>query len=39
VEVGFFIVFLTFFTSWLMIPAVPGIVLGIYIMVYNDQDS
>ncbi|CAD8171725.1 unnamed protein product [Paramecium pentaurelia] len=29
-EIGFFFVFLCFFSTWLFLPAVPGLVLGIY---------
>ncbi|CAD8137640.1 unnamed protein product [Paramecium pentaurelia] len=38
-EVGFFFVFLSFFTTWLFIPAVPGIMLGVYVYATNEINS
>lgn len=38
-EVGFFFVFLTFFTTWLLLPSIPGIIIGIYILVTEDKNS
>jgi anoctamin-10 len=38
-EVGFFFVFLSFLTSWLLIPMLPGSILGIYIYSKNDKDN
>ena len=31
--------FLTFFTSWLTLPAIPGICLGVYSLVSESSDN
>lgn len=36
---GFFFVFLSFFTTWLFLPAVPGIMLGVYVYATNEINS
>ncbi|CAD8136075.1 unnamed protein product [Paramecium octaurelia] len=38
-EGGFFFVFLSFFTTWLFLPAIPGIMLGVYIYSTNRFDT
>lgn len=38
-QVGFYIVFLTFFTSWLLLPAIPGILLGLYALSAENAES
>jgi anoctamin-10 len=32
-------VFLTFFTSWLLLPAIPGAILGFMILAKGEKDS
>jgi hypothetical protein len=37
-KMGFYFAWLSFYTSWLLIPAIPGVVLFIYQMVIlNDK--